>query len=384
MSVKLDINDNIWIITDGNSHDDLVTYSIMLKIIPNIKGVVISGNGFASSGSSLITFKNYARMAGRCNIPVYMGSFISLFDEKNDYQGTYTTIVRGEQLMYSDFAFGWYRLIDNDQPVKILRDFESAFRKTKSPVVFALGPLTDVSKIADHAKKIYVLGGSFNPEDISEITPSSKRRVNPFASSNLYLDPLAAQKVLEIAGERTYWLFSSASRSIDINDETLKIIKRLVNDENKFSMKMIIAIYKFMLENDIAYFINDVSLLIVALFPKTITNITRERITIGNETSLTDTLDRENAEYTICTTYSLGIGGFNRREDGYLTNLIQKVNQDKVIDKYYELLCLPDDYFCRLIHEKESEKECVKYDTCSESDDYECCECCDDFNCKYG
>lgn len=354
---KIKYDDNIFIFTDGSNHDDYIAIQMAIKLFKNIKGIVISGGAYGNPGASLTIYTNFLRKFNREDIKIYIGPLKSLFDEENDYSDTFSRQVSKKTLFYIDQLFGANYLIPNYGPNKIRTNYVEDVLATPSPVLLCLGHMTPLIPVAQHAKFIYMMGGRFNPPDISESTPPSNYKANASSSSNIYADPLAAQRVLEIAGEKIAWLFSDAARSIPVSEESLKELHRITHDGNRCSMKIIKQIYRTMIDTNEAYPVSDASLIILALHPEYFNNITLERILINTGVSLDISIDRNNATTSQTITYSLGIGGMDLSEEGYLTYLVRDPSPERVLRKYYEILCLDD---CKIKRHRRDRKDKCK------------------------
>lgn len=352
---KLRRKDNVFIFTDGSNHDDYITIQMAIKVLPNLKGIIISGGAYGNPGASLTIYTNFLRKFDRTDVKVYVGPLTSLFDIENGYSDTFAKQVTRKSLFFIDQLYGASYLIPNCGPNVINYDYEQDILNTESPVFLCLGNLTPVVGVAHHAKFIYIMGGRFNPPDLSTINPPSNLKINPFASSNIYADPIAAQRVLEMVGHKTAWLFSDSARSIPISEEGLERLEEITNCENRCSLEIIKVIYRTMIDEDIAYPVSDASLLILALYPELFTNITRERIIINTGVELNVNIDRNDAIVTQELVFSLGIGGMQRTEEGYLTYLVQGPREEEIRDVYFEILSL-DDYI--LAHEENDESDC--------------------------
>ena len=335
-------NDNVFIFTDGSNHDDFFTIMMAIKTIKNLKGIILGGGLFGHPGASLTIYTNLLTMFNRPSVKVYVGNFNSLEDQETNYGDIFAKQVKPKTLFWIDQLFGASYLIPNYGPNVVNFDFESDILATPDPIFFCLGGATSMINVADHAKFIYVMGGRFNPQDGSCIEPTSNVKKNPNASSNIYGDPLAAQKVLEIAGNKTAWLFSNAAQSITVDEETLKKLEDITHEGNEASLEIITTMYKTMMEVGEAYPASDASLYVLAFYPELFQSIVEDAIKIVTGVTLDIEVDCEERKIKDILTFEMGIGGMELDENGTKTFLVNDPIPDKVLQVFLDVMALDD------------------------------------------
>lgn len=279
--------------------------------------------------------------------------------------------------MWSDYLYGARNMIDNCAKLVVDREWEEEFKATKDPIIVCTGPLTDVSKVAEYAKRIYILAGSFNPSNPSLLIPPNKVKKNKFASSNAYSDPLAAQIVLEKAREKAIWLFESGALAIYITPELLQRTIDTTHNCNEMSMCILRKMYKTMIENDMMYDAQDPSLIILTVKPELFSDISIQKVVYDTETMLDVVLNQQEGTVTDILTFSLGIGAMYRRENGTPTVIVENADYEKVKDVFFEILCRDDFIYACC---EESSDECSS--ECSEISCEEQFECFCEISCE--
>ena len=341
---KIEENDRIIIVTDGQEYDDFTAVCIMIwKYGKKIKAIVVTGNAFANQGVSMTTLYNLVVMMMGCpHIKIFQGSALSLFDYENDFQDTFRKSVSNEGLTIVDRLYGAINMIPCNKTTKIHYNIEEYAASIDNLVIMCFVTLTDVIDIGRYAKVIYVQGGRFNPEVI--LPPRSKVKANNIASYNLYLDPHAASIALQRYGDKMFFVSSDASSKIKVDQS---LVDNLVEIQRKRCnagcpskiLAVLIKMYQGMLEGRDSSSLSDVMPVLVAMNPNIVTEMTNnESIVINDQVDLITEFNEEQNTFRTELIFSDRIGGMDLSPDGTLTHLVKDVNADKAYDMFYKIM----------------------------------------------
>lgn len=338
-----------WIfVTDGQNYDDVFALTLMINL-GLVDLIINTGGGFSNPGVSYSFLQDYVKWL-ELDIPVYIGSLDSIFDAKTVNADTFRQMISPEELFYIDRLWGARWIVpnhDND----VFEDFRSYIRKNNLRKLICVSPMTDVSKIIDDVDIVYQMGGRIIDIPKNQI-PYLPRRKNLLASSNIYLDPIAANISLRKGGDKIRWVFSDASQAIIINEELVRninIIRNMV-PENEKQLELLSLMSENMIGITTLQSVVDAVTVIVAIFhDEVVLEEEKSKIIINDDIDFIQNVT--DTDITDTFIYDRGIGGmFYDEENGVKTRLIRQVNNEKVIQYFYSMLAYPyksDDCYCK-------------------------------------
>ncbi|KAF8765666.1 hypothetical protein HU200_008163 [Digitaria exilis] len=204
------------------SPGDFISLIYLLKVPRqeiDLKAVLVSGNGWANIASIDIVY-DVLHMMGRDDIPVGLGDTTALGNPTLGCKNSYAIPYGSGGFVDSDTLYGWARSLPRSprrymsenldhperrqpHPYDVWQSVRKQLRPGEKITVLTSGPLTNLANISlsdmdasSAIERVYVVGGNIRDrgnEKGNVFTVPSNR----YAELNMFLDPLAAKKVLE-------------------------------------------------------------------------------------------------------------------------------------------------------------------------------------------
>lgn len=343
--------DNIVITGDTQNHDDIVAIPMMLLNFDNVRAICITNGAWTNIGASIEIINNLLLAVLKIgSVRLYQGSAKSSTDEQYDTLGTFNNIIDQKEQADIDNLYGSRSYLTNIiSSVKDIlgeeldlgitsrvagnkEDFYKYAKSLPNLVIISLGSMTDVVPIISDAKAVIQQGGRFYNPNI----PPSFPKINPGASSNIYLDPSAARKSLISDGQKIWWVFSDAVVDVRTTQDTVDRLNSINTDNplyNRF-LKVLAMYYQGIVNDGIDLAVSDATLPILLKYPELATEVERGSIDIVDSVSYIRT--ETDSRIFVTVSYDKRIGSMI---DGpYQTNLVQKIDSARAIPYFYQML----------------------------------------------
>lgn len=261
---------NLYIFGDLQNYDDFITVTLGLMHLPYLKGLVITGGAWTNPGTGAFALQNLCSLCKRDDVQIFIGSTKSTFDEENDTLGTFSKIISMEEMIDVDLLGGALGQLKNQNGIRYRRDFVEEISSQENVAILSLGTMTDVLKVIElpNVKIVYQQGG--------RIKESDDNKINPNPSSNLFLDPIAADECLRRAGHKIYWIMSDVVPGIRTDqksiDRLIEIRNSFKSNRNRRILDVNIRYLKSFLQRSVDLPVSDASAFLLMLFPELIGN----------------------------------------------------------------------------------------------------------------
>lgn len=331
--------DNIVITGDAQNYDDITAIPMMLLNFKNVRAICITNGAWTNIGAAIEILNNIVlAVLKRDEVRVYRGSAKSSADELYNTLGIFNNIINQDEQVNIDNMYGARSYVTNivsileekfgieidiGQMSKVAGDRDDFYQYAQSLpnlVIVSLGTMTDVAPIAANAKAIIQQGGRFYDPN----RPISLPKVNPGASSNLYLDPIAAKASLVANSENIWWVFSDAVVDVRTTQETVNRLLTIKTNNPMYNafIYALAMYYQGMVNMGINLPISDATLPIILKHPELVTNVEVRSIDIVD--SVMHSYTETPTEIITTISYDKRIGSMI---DGpYPTNLVLNVN----------------------------------------------------------
>ncbi|KMZ56894.1 Pyrimidine-specific ribonucleoside hydrolase [Zostera marina] len=272
------------------SAGDFLTLIYLLKVpveIINLKGILISGNGWANAGTIEVVY-DILHMMGRDDIPIGLGAMTPLGVPSSSCNYVRAIPHGSGGLIDSDTLFGLARDLpksprrysaENSALYGFIRNtshprfrqklsneiWESIsseiYTKGRKMTLLTNGPLTNLANIIKKYKKakmliqeVYVVGGHIFNNNTKEEGNIFSIPSNQYSEFNFYLDPMAAKIVLESKLSVTM-IPLNARRKVSSFPHMLEKLQpwRYETPESKFTYNLISTMYVLQQNNGRKY-----------------------------------------------------------------------------------------------------------------------------------
>ncbi|KMZ72029.1 Pyrimidine-specific ribonucleoside hydrolase [Zostera marina] len=273
------------------SAGDFLTLIYLLKVpveIINLKGILISGNGWANVGTIEVVY-DILHMMGRDDIPIGLGAMTPLGVPSSSCNYVRAIPHGSGGLIDSDTLFGLardlpksprrysaensalYGSIRNTSYPRFRQKLSNEIWESISSEIYTKGhhkmtflingPFTNLAKIIKEYKKakmliqeVYVVGGHIFNNNTKEEGNIFSIPSNQYSEFNFYLDPMAAKTVLE-SKLSVKMIPLSARRKVSSFPHMLEKMQtwRYKTPESKFTYNLISAMYVLQQNNGRKY-----------------------------------------------------------------------------------------------------------------------------------
>lgn len=342
--------DNVVVITDGINYDNFAATAIALANLSNLVAIC-STNGWSTVGYSIEPINNLILAVLRWRgVKFFAGSVSSRPDQLYRTTGLFNNFIDPEENSQIDNMFGGRSIVTNivnsyreliDDSVSIVSmsepdgdkyDFYAYARQLPNLVVVSLGPMTDVVPIVDNIKILVQQGGRF----YNDYRPIELPRVNPTASSNIYLDPVSAREVLHSIGDRIYWVMSETVIPVLTDDETAAMLRSLSTNNPLYNMFLRALTIYYQGMSDMGYILalTDVTAILAAMYPQLVTKVEQKYVDIVDDFKLR--YFESDTEIISQVRYDKRIGSMV--EGSQLTNLVTGIDDTAMKKLFYKAI----------------------------------------------
>ncbi|URE49425.1 Inosine-uridine preferring nucleoside hydrolase [Musa troglodytarum] len=269
------------------SAGDFLALIYLLKVpveVVDLKGILVSGNGWATAATIDIIY-DVLHMMGRDDVPVGLGNLTALGTPSLGCKYVKAIPQGSGGLLDSDTLYGLARTLprsprsytvenserfgalgNTDQPqlrqalaLEVWQSISRALQPGEKLTVLTNGPLTNLANIIDRdecaakvIEDVYIVGGQAidgkNKTGNVFTVPSNK-----FAEFNMFLDPLAAKKVME-SNLRITLIPLSAQQKVCSFERTLQNLKLAEKTpESIFAHSLLSLLYELQQERPKLY-----------------------------------------------------------------------------------------------------------------------------------
>lgn len=266
---------NLYIFGDLQNYDDFITVTLGLMHLPYLKGLVITGGAWTNPGTGAFALQNLCSLCKRDDVQIFIGSVKSTFDEENHTLGTFSKRISMEEMIDVDLLGGALGQLKNQNNIRYRRDFVEEITSQENVAILSIGTMTDVLKVIElpNVKVVYQQGGRIKGEEVIE-KELDANRINPDASSNLFLDPIAADECLRRAGDKIYWIMSDVVPGIRTDqksiDRLIEIRNSFKSNRNRRILDVNIRYLKSFHQRSVDLPVSDASAFLLMLFPELI------------------------------------------------------------------------------------------------------------------
>ncbi|XP_074580355.1 nucleoside hydrolase 3-like [Curcuma longa] len=250
----------------------------------NLMGILVSGNGWATAATIDIIY-DVLHMMGRDDIPVGLGNLTALGTPVLGCQYAKAIPQGSGGLLDSDTLYGLARSLPRSPrrytaensckfgaprktalALEVWEHITTALSPTDKVTLLTNGPLTNLANIIDQDRDatrviqdVYVVGGQVMDEQNKRgnvfTVPTNK-----FAEFNMFLDPLAAKKVMESNLSITLIPLSAQQRAASFARmlRTLKTAEQ--TPESNFAQQLLLLLNQLVLKNPELYHHMDIFL----------------------------------------------------------------------------------------------------------------------------
>lgn len=347
---KIQPEDNIVLVTDGINYDNFAATAIALTQLGNLRAIC-STHGWSSVGYSIEGINNLLVAALKYSkVKFYTGSVTSLPDQKYGTFGLFNNIIDQVENNLIDNMYGgrayltniislYREYISDDITIGDMsqtdgdkNDFYNYAKTLDNLVVISLGPMTDVVPLQSYYKALIQQGGrKYNP-----VTPIELPKVNPTASSNLYLDPIAARSNLVNSSERIWWVMSETLIDVYTTDQTAALLRNLKTNNPLYNvfLRVMAIYYQGMADIDLVLPLSDVTAIMLVLYPELATRVETIAVDISDQFTVqyTETKDCIISTVVYDKTIASMIPG------PYITNTVTAVESQLMAKLFYRVM----------------------------------------------